>query len=232
MLSMQTLPSSSLPRQCICVCCLVELIGLAVFPAKQVAVLVSFWLHLCGCVSRLDRDDSVSSLPGAWPWLGDALAALSLVSHWPFGPTSDCVRVCERQIEKERASSGDQPESYRARMAMAANFTQYMMSWQNCSEAQYSSELMMHTFTLMHGKVSRCHLRGFACAKQSDMARFVLLIQYSPALCCSITSTSVVLCLVRGRPCSGGIRMCQMKCCGYLSHNCDESGNTLLLYIG
>lgn len=43
----------------------------------------------------------------------------------------------------------------------------------------------MHTCTLMHGKVSRRHLRGFACAKQSDMARFVLLIQYSPALCCS-----------------------------------------------
>lgn len=105
-------------------------------------------------------------------------------------------------------------------------------TYAHAGEAQYSSELMMHTFTLTHGKVSRCHLRGFACAKQSDMARFVLLIQYSPALCCSITSTSVVLCLVRGRPCSGGIRMCQMKCCGYLSHNCDESGNTLLLYIG
>lgn len=152
MLSMQTLPSSSLPRQCICVCCLVELIGLAVFPAKQVAVLVSFWLHLCGCVSRLDRDDSVSSLPGAWPWLGDALAALSLVSHWPFGPTSDCVRVCERQIEKERASSGDQPESYRARMAMAANFTQYMMSWQNCSEARTHMQVKHNILWCTHSR--------------------------------------------------------------------------------
>lgn len=86
-----------------------------------------------------------------------------------------CVCVCERQIEKERASSGDQPESYRARMAMAANFGEHNI-WchgktalkhvRTCRwSAIYSSELMMHTFTLTHRKVSHRHLRGFACAK-------------------------------------------------------------------
>ena len=74
--------------------CLVELIALAVFPAKQVAILDSFWQHLWECASRLDRDDSASSLPRMWPWLGDGPSALALFSHWPFGPTSDCVCVC------------------------------------------------------------------------------------------------------------------------------------------
>lgn len=47
------------------VCCLVELIAFAIFAAKQVALLVSFWLPLCNSASRLDRDDSASSSPGA-----------------------------------------------------------------------------------------------------------------------------------------------------------------------
>lgn len=43
------------------------LVALIIFRAKQVAILVSLWLHLRGRASRLDRDDRVSSLPGAWP---------------------------------------------------------------------------------------------------------------------------------------------------------------------
>lgn len=66
-------------------------------PAKQVALLVSFWLHLTDCISRLDRDDRMSFLPGAWPWVGDTVPGLSLV----FWPISDYVhaylRVWQRQ---------------------------------------------------------------------------------------------------------------------------------------
>lgn len=84
---------------------LVELIALAIFffffsflsPAKQVALLVSFWLHLTDCISRLDRDDRMSFVPGAWPWVGDTVPGLSLV----FWPTSDCVHVYLRVWQRQ-----------------------------------------------------------------------------------------------------------------------------------
>lgn len=50
------------------------------------------------------------------------------------------------------------------------------------------------------------------------------------ALVCCISGCGPLFC-----PWAGtllGIRMCQIKCCGYLSHNCYESGNTLFLELG
>lgn len=239
MLSMQTLPSSSLPRQCICVlpgwtnwpCCISCQTG------GRIGFLLAAFMWLCVQVGqRWQRLLSARSVTLVGRCSRCTLFGLTL-AFWANFWLCACVWETDRKRESVlwwparelQGQDGNGSKLYTIYDVMAKLL---WSTYAHAGEAQYSSELMMHTFTLTHGKVSRCHLRGFACAKQSDMARFVLLIQYSPALCCSITSTSVVLCLVRGRPCSGGIRMCQMKCCGYLSHNCDESGNTLLLYIG
>lgn len=69
--------------------------------------------------------------------------------------------------------------------------------------------------------------------KQSDIVRFVFL--HIDTVCnCFV----LVQCSYSYGPVFGlwaamlqGIRMCQMKCCRYLSHNCYESGNTLFLYL-
>ena len=96
------------------VCCLGELIALAVFPAKQVAILVSFWLRLCACASRLDRDDSVSSPPGAWPCSLCTVFGLTLVfwaNFWLCVLLRMCVCVCVCETERDSAGSDVEPES-------------------------------------------------------------------------------------------------------------------------
>lgn len=91
MLSMQTLPSSSLPRQCICVCCLVELIGLAVFPAKQVAVLVpSGCIYVAVCPGWTEMTASPLCPERDLGW-----AMLSLHSLWShIGLLGQLLIVC------------------------------------------------------------------------------------------------------------------------------------------
>lgn len=194
MQTLQTFLPSSFPLSAH-VFCPVEVIALAVFPAKQVAMLISFWLHLCDCASRLDRDDSVSSAPGAWPWLDNAPSALSLVSHWP---TLDGVSERENRLMSSQGARGSEWHTGGER-TVAANFGYWNIRYRLSGSqlCRNMSKCATHSHT-QKGLMQLLSPQAFTSwdlyvLKHADTVRLSSSSQmhYPPASCQSIVWSSV-----------------------------------------
>lgn len=249
---------------CGCVFCLVELIALAL-PAKQVAILVSFWLHFMWLWTEMTASPFH---PGAWPGL-DAPRVLLSVSHWSFGPTLIVlsVLVCDREgREAERHSvlwclarelEGQDYSQEAREMTAAANFGKWHIRTDKSTDIAHDVGIQLlprsHTHTsknpiLIQANASyikpppgkKClillfptHTWDLNALSQSGAVRFDH--PTDPGFIWSALVRWISGCGPMFCPWAGmllGIRMCQIKCCGYLSHNCYESGNTLFLELG
>lgn len=228
-------------------CCLVEPIALAVYPAKQVAILVSLWLPLCDCASRFglrwQRLLSAWSVTLLWPRSLRTVFGLTLV-FWACSWLCVCLRqrdkggggslMCGQRAGGPGLQSGGHRDD-------SGNNLWPGSRWWTCDHrtAAWSHDVRGPNVTFFKGAETLAPLRGPALFTTSRQGFYVLkwcvMVRCSPPPPNSLRWPA--LCLpqsIHGRGpllspwavMQQGIWMCQMKCCGYLSHKGRESGNT------